>query len=158
MTREELVASAARLSPPADRWVQEFSQKREALAAAVNRVMTERPDLEKLVGPDGKQMSLDNNRNFSLFMESLLTRFQAEVLVDTVLWVFRTYRAHGFQTIYWPANLSAWRAALEHALSTGAQKEVLPFYDWLITHIPVFVSLTDAAADDTLPAANETSG
>ncbi|MFP4445322.1 MAG: hypothetical protein ACLFPD_03640 [Desulfosudaceae bacterium] len=158
MTREELVASAARLSTPADRWVEEFSQKREALAAAVNQVMSNRPDLAKLVGPDGKQMSLDNNRNFSLFMESLLTRFQAEVLVDTVLWVFRTYRAHGFQTIYWPANLSTWREALEHALSVGAQREILPFYNWLITNIPAFVRLTETTPPGGVSPADEPPG
>ena len=85
MTKEALIAAASRLTPPADRWAREFSQKREAMAAEVNRVISVRPDLEKLVGPDGKSMSADNNRNFSLFMESLMDHFQADVLVDTVL-------------------------------------------------------------------------
>jgi hypothetical protein len=37
------------------------------------------------VGPDGKRMTEDNNRNFSLFMESLMMHYQTEVFVDTVL-------------------------------------------------------------------------
>jgi len=145
MTKQELIAAASRLTPPADRWVKEFSEKREAMAADVNRVMSARPDLERLVGPEGSAMSRDNNRNFSLFMESLMGHFQAEVLVDTVLWVFRAYRAHGFQTVYWPANLNAWMETLKQALSPEAFREISPFYAWLITHIPVFVALTDAA-------------
>ncbi len=148
MTKEELIASAHGLTPPAVLWMREFSEKREEIAAEVNRVMVARPDLEKLVGPDGKRMSEENNRNFSLFMESLMTHFQAEVLADTVLWVFRAYRAHGFQTIYWPANLNTWMETLKIQLSSEAFKAITPFYVWLITHIPAFVQLTDPAGRD----------
>jgi hypothetical protein len=143
MTKEELIIAASHLTPPVDRWLQEFSEKREAMAAEVNRDISARPDLEKLVGPDGKLMSADNNRNFSLFMESLMGHFQAEVLVDTALWVFRAYRAHGFQTVYWPANLNAWMKTLKQTISPEAFGEISPFYVWLITHIPDFVNLTD---------------
>lgn len=157
MTKEELIAAASRLTPPADRWVGEFSEKREAMAAEVNRVISARPDLEKLVGADGKSMSEDNNRNFSLFMESLIGHFQPEVLVDTALWVFRAYRAHGFQTVYWPANLNAWMQTLKQTVSPEAFREISPFYAWLITHVPDFVNLTDdmantgASATDSRP-------
>ncbi len=34
------------------------------MAAEVNRVVSARPDLEKLVGPDGKTMSADNNHKY----------------------------------------------------------------------------------------------
>lgn len=148
MKKEELIASALNLTPPDAPRVREFTEKREEMAAEVNRIMTARTDLEKLVGPDGKRMSEDNNRNFPLFMESLMTHFQAEVLVDTVLWVFRAYRAHGFQTIYWPANLDTWMETLKAHLSPEAFKAIAPFYVWLITHIPAFVQLTDAAGGD----------
>jgi hypothetical protein len=148
MTKEELIASARGLTPPDVPWMREFSEKREEIAAEVNRIMAARPDLGKLVGPDGKRMSEDNNRNFSLFMESLMTHFQAEVLADTVLWVFRAYRAHGFRTIYWPANLNTWMETLKTHLSPEAFKAIAPFYVWLITHIPAFVQLTDAAGMD----------
>jgi len=143
MTRDELVQSVQVLTQPALQIVQEFSKKREEMAARVNQFMASRPDLEKLVGPDGREMSEDNNGNFSLFMESLMSHFVPDVLVDTALWVFRAYRSHGFQTIYWPANLNAWRETLKKGLSTEAFQEIAPFYEWLIAHIPVFVKLTD---------------
>ncbi|RJR17902.1 MAG: hypothetical protein C4582_12325 [Desulfobacteraceae bacterium] len=154
MTREELILSAQLLTPPALQSLEEFSQKREELASQVNQAMNARPDLEKLVGSDGKRMSEDNNRNFSLFMESLLTHFQPEVLVDTALWVFRAYRSHGFNTIYWPANLDTWMEALKQRLSMEAFIQIKPFYAWLITHIPIFVKLTDevrAGTGQTVP-------
>ncbi|MBN1196678.1 MAG: hypothetical protein JXA62_04655 [Candidatus Aminicenantes bacterium] len=138
-----MIVEASSLLPPADRWVKEFSEKREAMAAEVNRILSTRPDLKKLVGADGQAMSEDNNRNFSLFMESLMGHFQAEVLVDTVLWVFRAYRAHDFQTVYWPANLNAWMETLKQSVSPEAFREISPFYAWLIIHIPDFVNITD---------------
>lgn len=145
VSRDALIASAARLTPPSAGALAEFTAHREALAARVNRAMAQRPDLEKLVGADGRRMSEDNNRNFALFMESLMGHFQPEVLADTALWVFRAYRAHGFRSIYWPANLNTWRESLEAVLSREAFEEIEPFYAWLITHIPVFTALTEDA-------------
>ena len=145
MTREYLIASARALSPPPAVATEEFSRKRDAIAARVNQAMAQRRDLEKLVGSDGRSMSEDNNRNFPLFMESLFQAFEPEVLVDTVLWVFRTYRAHGFRPIYWPANLDTWVETLRQELPADAFAAVFPFYRWLIAHIPAFTALTDEA-------------
>ena len=144
MTRDELVESTNKLVKPQPFATEEFYAKREHLAARVNRIMSERPDLVKLVGRDGKQMSEDNNRNFSLFMESLFQEFSGKVLVDTALWAFRTYRSHGFQPIYWPANLSTWTQILKEELSKETFEAISPFYEWLIVHVPVFTQLTDA--------------
>ena len=143
MTRNELIATAERLRVVSTGALTEFTAKRDALAAAVNGQMGQRSDLVKLVGQDGRTMSEDNNRNFSLFMESIFSGFQPEVLVDTVLWVFRTYRSHGFSPIYWPANLDCWRRQLQQQLASESFSEVVPYYDWLITNIPSFTLLTD---------------
>jgi len=149
MTREELIADAARLKQPSVEAATAFSEKRDLLAAAVNRAMAKRPDLEKLVGPTGRLMSEDNNRNFALFMESLWQGYRPEILVDTALWAFRTYRCHGFAPIYWPANLDTWREHLRAELSVSACTEIDPFYNWLIIHIPFFTALSDLEPIDT---------
>lgn len=148
MTTQDLIASASLLRAPGEASLKEFTQKREGMAVCVNKSMNQRPDLEKMVGPDGKDMSQDNNRNFSLFMESLMVDFRPEVLVDTALWVFRAYRSHGFQTTYWPANLNTWMKILEQELTREAFEEISPFYVWLITHIPVFAGMTDDLVKD----------
>lgn len=149
MTREELIVDAAQLKQPSAEAAAAFSEKRELLAAAVNRAMAQRPDLEKLVGPAGRLMSEDNNRNFALFMESLWRDYRPEILVDTALWVFRTYRCHGFAPIYWPANLDTWREHLGAQLSASVYAEIGPFYVWLIIHIPIFTALSDVDPIDT---------
>jgi hypothetical protein len=63
--------------------------------------------------------------------------------VDTVLWVFRAYRSHGFQLTYWPAQLETWIRILKEDLSPDSFSEVYPFYRWLLLHQASFVALSD---------------
>jgi hypothetical protein len=144
MTTQDLIESAKRHVQPPSEVADEFASKRERLASLGNQIMAVRPDLAKMVGKNNRAMSEDNNRNFARFMESLFFHYQPEVLVETVLWVFRAYRSHGFQTIYWPANLNMWVDMLRKELSEDAFEAVYPFYHWLIVNIPIFVALTDA--------------
>jgi hypothetical protein len=151
MKREALLAAARELKQPPPEAIQEFTQKREQLASMGNQLMSERPDLERLVGQGNQLMAENNNRNFARFMESLFHQYQPEVLVETVLWVFRTYRAHGFTLAYWPANLDSWVNILEKELSAASFKAIYPFYNWLITNIPVFAKLTDSEIPQEAP-------
>ena len=90
-------------------------------------------DLSEFFDPMRRQyngnrlMTEDNNRNFSRFMESVFNHYQAEVLVETVLWVFRAYRSHGFQTTYWPANLNTWIEILKKEMSEKAFEAIYFF-------------------------------
>jgi hypothetical protein len=143
--KEKLLETALTLIQPQESVAQEFSRKRDELAAMGNKTMGDRSDLEKLVGKDNRQMAEDNNRNFARFMESMFLDYNAEVLVDTVLWVFRAYRLHGFQTTYWAANLDVWMAMLKKELSKKAFDALYPHYNWLVVNIPIFVKLTDEA-------------
>ena len=100
MTRESLIESAALLKQPSKTVRDEYSLKREYLATEINRIMGERPDVDYMIGGNIAMMQ-DNHRNHARFMESLFVAFDPIVLVDTVLWVFRAYRSHGFQLTYW---------------------------------------------------------
>ena len=147
--KEQLLKTAATLVQPPESATAEFARKREELAARGNQTMAAREDLEKLVGKGNRQMAEDNNRNFARFMESMFTAYEPEVLVNTVLWVFRAYQAHGFHTTYWAANLNVWVDMLKNDLSGEASEAVYPFYNWIIVNIPTFVRLTesDSASD-----------
>ena len=145
---EKLLETASTLIQPQESVMQEFSRKRNELAAMGSQTMADRPDLEKLVGEGNRQMAEDNNRNFARFMESMFLDYNAEVLVDTVLWVFRAYRSHGFQTTYWAANLNIWVDMLKQELSKEAFDALYPYYSWLIINIPIFVKLTDEAVSE----------
>ena len=141
--KQQLLNSAKKLQQPTESATTEFSHKREQLAAKGSQLLSERNDMEKLVGKGNKQMSEDNNKNFARFMESMFSEYDPNVLVETVLWVFRAYRSHGFQTIYWAANLNIWIEMLKNEMSEETFNELYPFYNWLVVNIPVFVKLTD---------------
>ena len=146
--KEKLMDTASALLQPHKSVAQEFSQKRDELASMGNQALCTRFDLEKLVGEGNLHMAEDNNRNFARFMESMFLDYNAEVLVDTVQWVFRAYRSHGFQTTYWAANLNIWVDLLRQELSTEAFDAIYPFYNWLIVNIPIFVKLSDQVVSE----------
>lgn len=143
MSKEELLASARLLVQPSKQITEEYSRKSEYLAAEMNRIMGERPDIEYMVGGN-RDMMEDNHRNHARFIESLFYAHNPSVLVDTVLWVFRAYRSHGFQLTYWPAQLDTWVEVLRRELSPEAMVEVYPFYRWMIVNQPAFALLSDS--------------
>lgn len=145
--KDELLASASLLKQPSPKSREEFSGKHEELAEIGNANMAKRDDAEKLVGTGNQAMAADNNRNFARFMDSLFSAYKPEVFVETVLWVFRSYRNHGFKSIYWAANLDIWVENLKVNLSDETYQEVYPFYQWLIVNIPQFTKLTDSASE-----------
>ena len=149
--KEKLLETASRINQPSPSALDEFARKYEELALLGNQLIAQRADFEKLVGPGNQAMAEDNNRNFAKFMVSLLLDFSPTVLVETVLWVFRAYRSHGFQTIYWSANINIWLDMLREELSDETFASISPVYNWLIVNIPVFVKLTDEAPAELIP-------
>ncbi len=145
MTREELIASAAELPQPPAAAAEEFADAADALAAELNRRMADRPDVERLVGEGNLPMMEDNSRNMARFLASVFARHDPAVLAGTALWVFRTYRMHGFQVAYWPANLDTFTEIARHRLSPETFEAVYPFLHWLIVNIPAFTALSDEA-------------
>ncbi len=146
MNREQLLRSAAQLQPPDEEVQKEYSDHREQLAATLNSLMRARPDIEALVGKNNLLMMEDNHRNHGRFMASLFRAYNPETLVDTVIWVYQAYRAHGFQLTYWPAQLDMWVELLKEALSPEACRQIAPFYEWMIVHQPDFAALSSPDA------------
>jgi hypothetical protein len=151
MTREELLATAGKLPRFSAETIGEFAEKRERLAAEMNRLMAQRPDLTDLIGEGNQAMMEDNHRNHARFIGSLIQNFSPQVLVETVLWVFRAYRSHGFHLTYWPAQLDTWVELLKRELSPAAYGEIYPLYHWMIIHQPTFVGLSDALIGEQAP-------
>ena len=144
MQKDELIQTARSLAQPSSSAALEYSRKREALAAEINGVMSKRQDLDALIGSGNLAMMEDNHRNHARFMESMFTAYDPAVLVSTVLWVFRAYRAHGFRLAYWPAQLDTWIEILRADLSEEAFKEIYPFYNWMLINQEAFTELSES--------------
>lgn len=143
MNKDQLLATAGKIGQVSESTYQEYFQKGDLLTGKMNVLMLERSDLVHLIGENNVDMMKDNHANHVRFIASILRNYNAEVLTDTVLWVFRAYRSHGFSTSYWAAQLNAWIIIMKETLSTEAFREVYPIYEWMQIHIPAFVKLSD---------------
>ena len=143
MNKEELLATVEKIQQVSGSTYQEYLEKGDLLVGKMNVLMLDRSDLVHLIGENNVEMMKDNHANHVRFIASILKNYNAEVLMDTVLWVFRAYRSHGFSTSYWAAQLNAWIIIMKESLSSEAFREVYPLYEWMQIHIPVFVKLSD---------------
>ena len=149
MNESQLMESARNLAPPPPSAVEEFGRQREVIAARVNQIMLGREDLDGIIGPGNRSVMEDNHRNHGRFMHSLFVGYEPQVFVETVLWVFRSYRSHGFRIGYWPTMLGAWVDVMREQVSPETFEAVHPFYEWLVTHHAAFFTLAQNAVPPT---------
>ncbi len=143
MDKNFLLESAGQLKQVSVKTTEEYHQKTDKLITEMNILMLERPDIESLVGKNNINMMKDNHANHVRFIASILKNYNHEVLVDTVLWVFRAYRSHGFTTNYWAAQLNTWIIVIKEVLTPESFVETYPYYEWMQVNIPLFVKLSD---------------
>lgn len=148
MDKVHLLETARQLQQVSAKAADEYSQKAEQLIAKMNARMLERPDLVKLVGENNIDMMKDNHANHVRFIASILKNYNSDVLVNTVLWVFRAYRSHGFTTNYWAAQLNTWLIVIKEVLTPECFSEVYPYYEWMQVNIPFFVKVSDEPGND----------
>lgn len=143
MNKEYILKSAKLLKKASKTACDEFSLKSDKLISEMNSEMLKRPEVEELVGKNNIDMMQDNHANHIRFISSILKNYDEEVLVETILWVFRAYRSHGFSTNYWAVQLNTWIKILKNQLSDETFLEVQPLYEWMQINIPVFVAISD---------------
>lgn len=149
MDKNILEQSLKALSQVSDKTYEEYDKKSSDLTSKMNATFLERPDLTSLIGENNIDMMKDNHANHARFMASIFKFYNPDVLLETVLWVFKAYRSHGFNDQYWSAQLSTWMELLKVELSTSSFKEVLPYYEWMQTNIAIFVRLSDESLSTT---------
>lgn len=141
--KENLLITAKELKQPGSESRNEFSEKLNIMVEQMNDVMLNRSDINVMVGENNLEMMKDNHANHAHFMESVFENYVPEILVDTVLWVFRAYRSRNFSSTYWAAQLNAWQHVYKQNLSESTYNEILPFYKWMQVNIPIFNNLAE---------------
>lgn len=144
MDRNELIQTAAKLLQVSKASATEYSTKRDQLVELLNEKMLSRADLTEMVGAGNVDMMKDNHANHARFLESIFNAHNPEVLVDTVLWVFRAYRSRDFSSTYWAAQLNAWIELYKKELSPTCYQEIYPYYNWMQINIPTFNLLAES--------------
>ena len=143
MERNDLINSAYKLQQVGAKAAEEYGTKTNLLANLMNRKMEGRPDLLDLVGVNNVDMMKDNHANHVRFMESIFHQHSPEILVDTVIWVFRAYRSRNFSSTYWSAQLNTWIEILKNEISPESFQEIYPYYYWMQIYIPIFNKLAE---------------
>jgi len=152
MQREDLLVSANKLQQVSKKSALEFGLKREFLVDLMNKKMENHFDLLEMVGTDNLEMMRDNHANHARFLESIFNEYSPEILVDTVLWVFRAYRSRNFSSTYWAAQLNTWIEIYKAELSPECFKEIYPYYKWMQINIPTFNKLAEENLEVTYSA------
>jgi len=147
MTKDVLLKSAKNLQQLSEELANEYASKRGVMVEQLNEIMLKRPDINALVGDENIQMMKDNHANHARFLESIFYKNSPEVLLDTVLWVFRAYRSRGFHSTYWAAQLNSWLQIYETQLSDKCYKAIYPYYNWMLVNIPAFTILAENEVD-----------
>ena len=143
MDKDFLLTSALLLKQVTPVAAEEYNQKEELLIAKMNSVMIAKPDIESLIGINNISMMKDNHTNHARFMASIFRNQNAEVLVETIIWVFKAYRNHGFTINYWTTQLNTWIIIMKEILSPECYNEVYPYYLWMKINIPIFEKVSD---------------
>ena len=143
MDKNYLLETAQALKQVNPETAEEYSRQSDELISHINKRMLGKPEINNLVGEDNLSMMKDNHANHVRFMTSIFRNYNPQVFVETVLWVFRAYRSHGFTANYWASQLNNWIEILKEVLSGESYQEVYPYYEWMQVHIPIFVKLSD---------------
>jgi hypothetical protein len=123
--------------------VEVYRSRGELVAGEVSAALLGRPDIDELIGEGNSPMMENNHLNQVRFFGSILEGFSPELFVDTLHWVYRTYRCHGFHERYWEVMLPLWLEVLEKELPAAAYDAISPFYQWIIDHHRELVALSE---------------
>lgn len=143
MDKDQLINSANSLPKVDQQAIDEYIQKADLLIDSVNQEMLGYTNLTEIIGKDNIDMMKNNHRNHLDFISSIMNNFNSNVMVETILWVFKTYKNHGFHPDYWKMQLTAWINALQKHLNPGSHQEIIPIYNWLRSNIESFSLLSD---------------
>lgn len=143
MDKKALLKSANELKQPETKAAAEYVEKSMQLADSVSTILKNRLDLYKLIGENNLDMMLDNHRNHARFMSTMFINYNADVFLNTIFWVFRAYRSHGFSISYWPAMLDTWIEEMKKEMSADSFDQVYPFYHWMLIRQAAFIDISD---------------
>ncbi len=134
-----------------------YEQKMEVFAEHVNRTLEERDDFRDLIGPNPVEVMRNNHSNHAQFMLSQFRLKSAHAMVETIVWVYRTYISRGFSPRYFPIELTAWMDALDAYVDASCAQEIKAVYSLMIDEHTTFLQLsqstckTPSVSEDIVP-------
>ncbi len=152
-TVSALVDVANNLPPVSLESAAEYHKNIPSMTKHVDESLTTVSDINTLLGDNPLRIMYDNHKNHAAFMSTVFSINNYELLVRTVVWVYRSYHAHGFSYDYFPVELKSWMKAVELTLDQESAREINTIYSWILENHPHFIELSKNVTDE--PAIND---
>jgi len=133
-TIESLIQDATTCSNIPTEAADDYSDHLQRMAEAVDFQLMERPDLDILIGGNLLRVMRDNHHNHAVFMATVFSFNNMELLCRIIPWVYRTYKSRGFSFDYFPVELNAWMNVIKVHLEPASAEPILSIYGWILEH------------------------
>lgn len=129
---EKIIAEAKELPAVSFEAAKKYSEKKEILIAQVNEELKKDPLINQILGKGTLELMFENHANHANFMANVFRFNQFELLVKTIPWVYRSYKARGFSYDYFLVALQAWSKAVEDHLDNDHVQMINRIYTWML--------------------------
>lgn len=137
---------------------QDYVENTDKLIEMVNNSLKNRDDIEELIGDNSVQIMVDNHENHARFMANAFKLNNYEMLLDTIIWVYRAYHKHGFSYDYFPVELRAWSGAVERELRPRSADQINKIYSFMLDNHGRFVDLAEEEKEAGLENLSDAAG
>lgn len=135
---------------------QAYDKAKNTLEDHVNKEMEANPKVLDLIGGNPFSIMRNNHSNHATFMTTVFKIGSYELLVRTIPWVYRAYRARGFAYDYFPVALAAWKGSVGKCLDSGYSAQIIEIYDWMINNHENMIQLSLSGEGLTFSLQRET--
>lgn len=139
MDKAQLKKQAGHLKKPSLHSYNDYVDQTQMMINAVSRELKADPDFTDKIG-DNEELMETNLSNHAQFMSSLFLNYDANVFVETILWVYRTYMSRGVKDVYWLDSYRIWLEVIKKQLPAESFQEISPFYQFMLQNHPHFVN------------------
>jgi methanogenic corrinoid protein MtbC1 len=109
------------------------------------------PGISQIIGYNPLSTMFNNHHNHARFMANVF-RFNAfDLLARMVVWVYRTYHAHGFSFDYFPMELCAWQKSVAAHLEVHQSQAINAIYQWMLDRHQDMVQLSQEPVHEQSP-------
>lgn len=112
-----------------------------------NKTLAQREDIEDLIGPNPLRVLYDDHSNHVEFMATQFRLQSGRAVVETAIWVYRSYINRGFSPRYFPIDLTVWMEAIATYFDTEQAAQLHAVYQCLIDSHRDFLVLSHAYPD-----------
>lgn len=138
-----LLDEAVQLQTVSVESAQAYEREADNMLRMVDRRLIEREDLRGLIGTNPIAFMRKNHQHHVGFMANVFRYSCFGLLANVLVWVYRSYRSHGFSTDYFPIELAAWREAVGSCLNGTEAAEIDKIYGWMMSHHAMIVEASE---------------